>query len=342
MNKVWEYQRTIQDYTNNEKMINEALRLALAEPTPDQSMDVLLEYLGNALHSERVFIFEEQQDHSFCNTYEWCRDGVIPQIGNLQEVEEEALKIWYDSFEKGENVIIKDIEATKETNPKAYKYLKPQDIQSVVVSPLVSNGEIIGFYGVDNPPQEFMNHISGMFMILGQFIVSIMRRRNLVRKLEQLSYFDQLTGARNRHSMNEFIATVDHDESIGIVYCDVTGLKRINDLQGHLEGDDLLIRSYRCLLDHFPKEAIFRIGGDEFLAMKSGMTEEDMVQRVAKLKEDMHKYNVHLAIGCAWAPACNGKITELMKIADKKMYEDKDEYYRANPDMIWSRGNDRN
>lgn len=125
MNKVWEYQKTIQDYANNEKLVNEALRLALAEPTPDQSMEVLLEYLGNALHSERIFIFEEQPDHTFRNTYEWCRVGVTPQKGNLQDVEEEALEIWYVSFNKGENVIIKDLESTRETNPKAYKYLKP-------------------------------------------------------------------------------------------------------------------------------------------------------------------------------------------------------------------------
>lgn len=341
MNKVWEYQKTIQDYANNEKLVNEALRLALAEPTPDQSMEVLLEYLGNALHSERIFIFEEQPDHTFRNTYEWCRVGVTPQKGNLQDVEEEALEIWYESFNKGENVIIKDLESTRETNPKAYKYLKPQEIQSLVVSPLVSNGEIIGFYGVDNPPQEFLNHISVMFMILGQFIVSILRRRNLVRRLEQLSYYDQLTGAQNRHSMNEFIANVNHEESIGIIYCDVTGLKRINDLHGHLEGDHLLIRSYQCLLDHFPKESIFRIGGDEFLVMKSGVTKEDAVRRVAKLRADMPKYGVHLALGCVWESACNGRITELMKIADKRMYEDKDEYYKENPEKVWGRGNDR-
>lgn len=341
MNRVWEYQKTIHDYENNEKLINEALGLALAEPTPDQSIDALLKYIGNALHSERVFIFEECPDHTFCNTYEWCAEDVIPQIHNLQSVEEDALKIWYESFYEGENVIIKDIEAIKDSNPKAYEYLKPQEIHSIVVSPLVSNGTIIGFYGVDNPPQEFMNHISGMFMILGQFIVSIIRRRNLVRKLEQLSYYDQLTGARNRHYMNEFIANVDRNQSIGIVYCDVTGLKRINDMHGHLEGDDLLIRAYRCLSDHFPKDSIFRIGGDEFLAMKSGVTEEDMHERVSKLKKDMPKYDIHLALGCAWSSACNGQISELMKIADKRMYADKDEYYKDNPDMIWSRGNDR-
>jgi len=338
MNRVWEYQKTIQDYENNEKLINEALGLALAESTPDLSIETLLKYIGNTLHSERVFIFEEQSDRTFCNTYEWCADGVIPQIHNLQEVEEEALELWYEVFHTGENVIIKDVEATKETNPKAYEYLKPQAIHSIVVSPLVSNGKIIGFYGTDNPPQEFMNHISGMFMILGKFIVSILRRRDLVRKLEQLSYYDQLTGARNRHYMNEFIANVKHDASIGIVYCDVTGLKRVNDLYGHLEGDHLLMRAYQCLLDHFPKDAIFRIGGDEFLAMKSGVTEEDMYERIGRLKEDMSKYQVHLALGCVWASSCNGKISELMKIADKRMYADKAEYYKENPEMIWGRG----
>ena len=322
-----EQEQTIHEFASNEALVNEGLRLALSESTPTKSIHVLLKYLGQSLKSERVYIFEETPEHTFHNTYEWCAEGVEPQIENLQDVPAEAVELWYKSFVKNENVVIKNVDHIKAIDPKAYEYLEPQKIHSLVVSPIVFHDQIIGFYGVDNPPENFLNHISVMFMVLGHFIASILRRRDLVRRLEAMSYYDQLTGALNRHGMNEFVANVDHDASIGIIYCDVMGLKIVNDTKGHLEGDALLLRSYQCLTEVFPKNTVFRIGGDEFLAMSSNVTLEDLHEKVRLVKEKMPEYNVNFAIGWVWEPKCNGRITELMKIADHRMYEEKERYY---------------
>ena len=327
INDQQEQAQIIQEYSSHEALVNNALRLALSEPTPEKSIKTLLRYLGQSLKSERIYIFEETARHTFNNTYEWCADGVEPQIDNLQDISEDVVALWYEAFKKNENVIIKNLAYIKDTDPKVYECLEPQKIESLVVSPLVFNDKIIGFYGVDNPPEDFLNHISVMFMVLGHFIVSLLRRRDLVRRLEAMSYYDQLTGALNRHGMNEFVANVDHDASIGIIYCDVMGLKQINDTKGHLEGDALLIRSYECISQVFPKTAIFRIGGDEFLMMSSNVTEEDLIERVNKVKEKMPDYQVHLAFGWVWEPKCNGRIEELLKIADHRMYEEKERYY---------------
>ena len=324
-------QRTIKDFTTNEALLNEALRLALSAPTPDKSMKILLQYIGESLNSDRIYIFEETSDGSFKNTYEWCADGVSPQKDNLQNVPYEAVALWYQAFEKNQNVLIKDLNHTKETDPMAYKYLHPQNILSLVVSPLVSNDKIIGFYGVDNPPQEFLNHISIMFEVLGHFIVSIMRRRDLVKRLEALSYYDQLTGAKNRHGMNAFIDSVDHQASIGLLYCDVMGLKKVNDTKGHLEGDALLIRAYECLKSQFAEESIFRIGGDEFLVMISGITEEELKCQTEALRKAMADYHLLLALGAVWRPHCAGQILNLLKEADQQMYADKRKYYEKFP-----------
>lgn len=323
-------EQTIREYTTNEALVNEALRLALSEPTPEKSMEALLQYVGRSLNSERIYIFEETPEHTFDNTYEWCADGIQSQKENLQGVPAEAVGRWYESFRRNENVIIKDLIHIRETDPKAYGYLEPQDIDSLVVSPLIFKDRIIGFYGVDNPPKEHLDHISVMFMVLGHFIVSILRRRDLVRRLETLSYYDQLTGALNRHGMNEFVANVDHQASIGIIYCDVMGLKNINDTRGHLEGDALLVRAYECLTKHFPKNMVFRIGGDEFLVMSSKVNKEDMEEQIRELREDMPGYQVEMALGWVWEPHCNGRITELLKAADKRMYEEKAKYYEVN------------
>ncbi len=326
-----EQNRTIAEFTSNEAMVNETLRLALAEATPEKSLAALLNHLGQSLRCDRVYIFEEATEDTVNNTYEWCAEGVEPQKDLLQNVPFEVVELWYEAFAQNRNVVIKDLESVKESDPKVYEALLPQQIESLVVSPLVINEKIVGFYGVDNPPKDFLNHISVMFMVLGHFIASLLKRRNLVERLEKLSYYDQLTGALNRHGMNEFVADVDHEASIGIVYCDVMGLKRVNDSLGHLAGDALLVRAYECMCNTFPKEAVFRIGGDEFLAMSSNVTKEDMESKIQKLMESMETYDVKFAVGAVWEDKCNGRISELLKLADARMYENKAEYYSKHP-----------
>ena len=71
---------------NLEAVINEGLRVALLEETPDQSLEVLLEHLGKALNGERTYIFEQNESGGDDNTYEWVADGVEPERENLQNV----------------------------------------------------------------------------------------------------------------------------------------------------------------------------------------------------------------------------------------------------------------
>ncbi len=331
MGETDKQKRAIKEFTSNETMVNDALRLSLAEATPEKSIEVLLKHLGQSLKSDRVYIFEEMPDHTVKNTYEWCAGGVEPQKEFLQEVPFEVVALWYEAFHRNENIIIKSLESIRITAPRVYETLLPQQIDSLVVSPLIMDDKIIGFYGVDNPPKEFLNHISVMFMVLDYFISSILKRRNLVERLEKISYYDQLTGSLNRHGMNEFVANVDHDASLAIIYCDVMGLKQVNDTQGHLAGDAMLIRACKCLSAAFSAETVFRIGGDEFLVMRSGVTKEETDARVRILKDSMGEYGVNFAIGTVWAQKCSGRITDLLKLADERMYADKADYYSQHP-----------
>lgn len=332
MNLAAQQKQIIKDFTNNEAMINEGLRLSLSAGTPEKSLRILLDYLGHSLRSDRVYIFEENASGSFDNTYEWCANGVAPQKNTLQNIPYEAVALWFKAFRNNENVIIKDLFSIKDSDALAYEYLLPQDIQSLVVSPLFSDNEIIGFYGVDNPPQDFLNHISTIFQVLGHFIVSILRRRNLVRKLEALSYSDQLTGAKNRHAMEAFSDSADPAKSIGVINCDVLGLKRINDSQGHQAGDQLLIRSFECLREQFSEYPIFRMGGDEFLILCSGIEEEDMKQRADRVRQNMASHKTLLSLGCVWKPVLGDSLPKLLIKADALMYQEKKQYYEKNPD----------
>lgn len=77
-----------------------------------------------------------------------------------------------------------------------------------------------------------------------------------MRELEDMSYKDALTGFGNRFAMNRYISQIDHKKSMGVVYCDITGLKHVNDTMGHKAGDQLILRARDCLSKAFGHLAI--------------------------------------------------------------------------------------
>lgn len=326
---AWEQQN--KGYEDNEAMVNEGLRISMAAPTPEGSIAALLGYLGLSLKSERVYIFEESETGDYDNTYEWCAEGVEPQKDNLQGVSYEVVGLWFQKFQKGENVIIKNVENVREDDPGVYEYLKPQNIHSLVVAPLLGEKKIIGFFGVDNPPERYLEHITTLLHILGHFIVALLQRRNHVRRLEELCFQDQLTGLGNRHGMNDYILEITPGRSVGVLYCDVMGLKRTNDEKGHLEGDNLLMRASECLRKTFGDYALFRVGGDEFLALCEGISQEELAERVAALKQEMETGNALMALGWVWSESGDEDMDQLMKEADTLMYEEKRAWYAEHP-----------
>ena len=178
----------MQSVQNLEAVINEGLRVALLEGTPDQSLEVLLGYLGKALNGERTYIFEQNESGGDDNTYEWAAEGVDPEKDNLQNVPPEVCASWYRNFSIGRHIVIKSIEDIRKTEPLQYENLKRQHIHSLVVVPLYNGEKVIGFYGVDNPPVKSLEYASNMLQTAAYFIVSSLKRRDLVRELQKRSY----------------------------------------------------------------------------------------------------------------------------------------------------------
>lgn len=313
---------------NLEARINEGLRVALQQDTPSQTLEVLLEYMGKALGGERTYIFERNDAGCDDNTYEWVADGVTPEKDNLQNLPAEICANWYRNFKDGGYIVIKNVENIRESDPLQYEILKRQNIRSLVVVPLYNDGKIIGFYGVDNPPETSLDYTSDMLQIMAHFIISSLKQRNLIRKLREMSYSDQLTQIGNRYAMSQYIGNLQNEQSLGIVYCDVTGLKQINDQKGHDAGDKLLTDACECLKKSFGEYGLFRIGGDELLAICAEIGEMTLWQKIEQLKADLQDKSVHLAIGSTWEKDCFHGVEKLITEAEKLMYKDKAAYYK--------------
>ena len=185
-----EHHSGMRSVQNLEAVINEGLRAALLEETPDQSLVVLLEHLGKALNGERTYIFEQNESGCDDNTYEWVADGVEPEQENLQNVPPEVCASWYRNFSVGGHIVIKNVEDIRETEPLQYENLKRQGIRSLVVVPLYDGERIVGFYGVDNPPVKSLAYASNMLQTAAYFIVSSLKRRDLFRALQKRSYLE--------------------------------------------------------------------------------------------------------------------------------------------------------
>ena len=309
-------------------MVNEGLKVALSADTPDETIQIILEYLGKSLSGERTYIFEKNENGCDDNTYEWTAAGIKPEKDNLQNLPPEICANWYHCFDEGKCIVIQDLEEMRESDPLQYENLKRQGIHSIVVVPIYDKGKVIAFYGVDNPPPMLLEYTFSMLQIMGSFLVSCIRRRNLMRKLEALSYKDALTQLGNRFAMNNYVQQINKQHSIGIVYCDITGLKQENDTVGHQMGDQLILRASACLIKVFGDYGVFRIGGDELLVICSPIDQDTLAERVSRLRELMKENSVNMAIGTVWADKVSTDLDVLLRESEKQMYQDKAEYYR--------------
>lgn len=74
----------------------------------DELVYRLLSLIGEAMQSDRVFLFErlEGTAEAYCNTFEWCANGVAPQIDNLTEIVPADMPYWLEVFGRGETIVI--------------------------------------------------------------------------------------------------------------------------------------------------------------------------------------------------------------------------------------------
>jgi diguanylate cyclase (GGDEF)-like protein len=159
----------------------------------------------------------------------------------------------------------------------------------------------------------------------------------LDREMRCLALTDDLTCLYNRRGFFAAAAQMlklarRNAQGLLLLFCDLDGLKKINDAFGHREGDYALVRVADALEQAFrASDILARLGGDEFVILaleQSGQTHEVILQR---LKESLKKrnagesrYELSLSVGLArFDPKRPISLGELMAKADQAMYEQK-------------------
>lgn len=314
-----------------EQMTMECVRALYRTQGLEQSVPMVLEWLGHFLGAGRVYV-ALLRDGLLYNDYEWCAPDVSSQKDRLQGLPLSCIASWLPIFERQACVVLEDVETLRENYPEEYELLHSQEIRSLVAAPLEQDGRLQGCLGVDNPPPEKIRNCASLLQTLSYFLMLTFRRAESERQLSQLSYYDTLTSFYNR---NRYIQDADALAGtagpVGVVYLDVNGLKDINDRHGHAFGDRVLVECAQKMREAFRGADFYRIGGDEFVILCRGLDRPAFEERVAALRRSFSQNDLcHAAIGTQWATQFED-VQRLIAQADQLMYEDKKEFYRKNP-----------
>ena len=151
---------------------------------------------------------------------------------------------------------------------------------------------------------------------------------------KQKAYKDGLTGVKNKLAYLEALAELETAlesgelTEYGVVVFDVNGLKLINDTLGHEAGDEHIKSGCSIICRQFDHSPVFRIGGDEFVAILKGsdyMNREELLEAFRnKSFENQKNGEVVVASGLAvYDASTDSSYNDVFKRADEAMYEQK-------------------
>jgi diguanylate cyclase (GGDEF)-like protein len=152
-------------------------------------------------------------------------------------------------------------------------------------------------------------------------------------KLKYLSLHDPLTNLYNRAYFEEEMHRLDNNrfELVGLIMCDIDGLKLINDTLGHDKGDELLAVASRVIRKSFREsDVVARVGGDEFAILLPNSPKskvEEICNRIRSSVIDYNRKNPHLPLGISTGFAIRTgpgqSMAALYREADNSMYKEK-------------------
>ena len=156
-------------------------------------------------------------------------------------------------------------------------------------------------------------------------------------KMHRLSFTDEMTGLLNRRGFYEYArrqitASLEAGRTGLIIYCDMDGLKKINDTYGHDVGDRAIKYEAQILKSVFRSTDISgRLGGDEFAVLACDMKLKDFPRIKRAMAAECDKINsgslepftLSVSVGCAEFTPARSDIEELLNFADTSQYEDK-------------------
>lgn len=204
-----------------------------------------------------------------------------------------------------------------------FHYIEPIDKFYLSEIFIVQLGAII-LQGV-NSTYKVM-YICGAYMLLVYYAFVV----------ETYGKYDKLTGVRNSTYYYSMKRNRLPEKDFSVIILDANRLKFVNDTFGHQAGDEFIKTVAMAVTKSVAKQgSVYRVGGDEFISILKYSDENKINGIVSEIYKNLSEsgkeceYPVSASVGYAVCVG-EGNYDEILKIADKKMYEDKTKYYVEN------------
>ncbi len=161
--------------------------------------------------------------------------------------------------------------------------------------------------------------------------------------MKNIAYVDSLTNVKNKHAYDDTVEYLNEmikngTAEFAVIMCDLNYLKHINDNLGHTAGDEAIQKTAGILCKAFPLSTVFRIGGDEFAVIPTGLDYSRIDEKLDALNEmlesqrkmsDNYLERISIAFGCAFFDSAKDtSYQEVFVRADKMMYEEKKKIHK--------------
>jgi len=211
-----------------------------------------LRLIGKFSDVDRAYLFQFRQDGQLMdNTHEWTAEGIEPERENLQELPTDTFPWWMRKLRRRETIHVPRVADMKPEAGAEQEILQSQDIQSVIVVPIVSHSNLLGYMGFDSVRSEksWPDDIITLLQMVAEVFGNSLGRENLERRLEDLHEI-----ARDLHR---------NDDRSEVCQQVVEAAEKVIDLSNSLialrEGDELV-----------PKASSSSIDSDEVRSFKVG------------------------------------------------------------------------
>lgn len=305
----------------------------------EEKMDEILHLLCENINADRAHIYYQNDQVGIDDLgtyYCWCNEQSRLDDEVLQDRSISEYTWWKHQIKDAEVVQIFDVSQMNQDAQEIKETLMKQKVQSMLVVPLITDKQKIGFLRIDfvQNPKEWDDEFVKMMVTVGNILGEANIKVSSEKQVEYMAYYDQLTNIPNRQlfgiHINQAIQRAGKTGNlIGILFLNLDSFKIVNDTMGHDYGDKILItiadRLTKCLRK---TDTVSRFCGDEFLIMLNSITAKKDIETVVNkivgqfekpIMIDNEEFNITVSIGVSAYPTDGIDKDTLIKNADIAM-----------------------